>query len=128
MRNATVTALVIIFAAALMPTAVFAHHGNAAFDYSKTVTVSGTVTSWIWANPHCWLKFDATDDSGKVAHWVVEAGTIPDNARDGWSKNTFKPGDSVVVNIMPAKTGGNIGRFRGVTVNGVKLEKGGYFK
>ena len=104
---------------------LFAHHGNAAFDYEKTVTVSGTVTEWIWANPHCWLKFDATDDKGNVAHWIVEASNPPDMAKQGWSKTTFKPGDAVVVDLMPVKNGGTIGRFRSVTLNGVKLKGGG---
>jgi Family of unknown function (DUF6152) len=104
---------------------LFAHHGNAAYDYEKTVTKSGVVTEWIWANPHCWLKFDATDDSGNVEHWVIEASNPPDMAKQGWSKTTFKPGDKVVVDLMPVKNGGTVGRFRSVTVNGVKLKGGG---
>lgn len=42
----------------------FAHHGNASFDTDKKLTMKVTVTHWIWANPHCFLKFDATDDKG----------------------------------------------------------------
>src|ERR1700730_7795398 len=30
---------------------LFAHHGAASFDTSKTVTVTGTVTEYIWSNP-----------------------------------------------------------------------------
>ena len=32
---------------------LLAHHGNAAYDYSATKTMKGTVTEWTWANPHC---------------------------------------------------------------------------
>jgi hypothetical protein len=35
---------------------VFAHHGNAAFDAGKKLTMKGTVTAWFWANPHCFLQ------------------------------------------------------------------------
>jgi hypothetical protein len=31
---------------------VIAHHGNAAYNEAKLVTVRATVTEWIWANPH----------------------------------------------------------------------------
>ena len=29
-----------------------AHHGAAAFDTNRDLTLTGTVTEWIWANPH----------------------------------------------------------------------------
>jgi hypothetical protein len=51
----------------------FAHHGNAAIDNTKQVTVTGTITDWVWANPHSWLKVDVKNDSGEVEHWVFEA-------------------------------------------------------
>ena len=37
---------------------VLAHHGTAAFETSKSVTMKTTVADWYWANPHCFLKFD----------------------------------------------------------------------
>ena len=52
---------------------LFAHHGAASFDTGKTVTVKGTVTEYVWSNPHVLVKVDAKDDSGNVAHWVLEA-------------------------------------------------------
>ena len=42
-----------------------AHHGAAALDTGKEVTLKGTVTEWIWSNPHCFLQFDAKDDTGR---------------------------------------------------------------
>ena len=49
-----------------------AHHGAASFDTSRELTLKGKVTDWIWANPHCFLKFDAKDDTGSVRNWAVE--------------------------------------------------------
>ncbi len=71
---------------------LFAHHGNASYDLSKMVTVTGTVTEYIWANPHVFLKLDAKDDSGNTLHWTIEAQNPVSQLDVGWSKNTFKPG------------------------------------
>ena len=38
---------------------VWSHHGSAAFDAGKQVMMKGTVTQWVWANPHCFLSYDA---------------------------------------------------------------------
>ena len=92
---------------------LFAHHGNASFDYSKKVTVSGVVTDWLWANPHSILNFDAKDEKGEIVHWTVEAGGPPDMARQGWTRNSFKAGDQVTVTLIQAKNGRPIGRFVG---------------
>jgi len=101
---------------------LLAHHGNAAFDVGKRVTVKGAVTDWVWANPHCWLKFDVKDDKGNVAHWVAETNNAPDMIERGWSKNTFKPGDEVTVTVEPVKNGNPVGRVVGVVLpNGQTL-------
>jgi hypothetical protein len=84
---------------------LFAHHGNAAYDTEKSVNVKGTVTDFIWANPHVFVKVDVKDDSGNAAHWVVEAQNPVSMSQIGWSKNTFKPGDQVEIDAMPAKNG-----------------------
>jgi hypothetical protein len=71
---------------------VFAHHGNSNFDIDKKLTLKATVTDWVWANPHCWLKFEATDDKGTVVHWIAETSNPADMTNLGWSKQVFKPG------------------------------------
>ena len=40
------------------PGAAVAHHGAATFDTGKTLVLDGVVTEWVWANPHCFLKFE----------------------------------------------------------------------
>ena len=102
---------------------LLAHHGNAAFDVGKRVTVKGTVTEWVWANPHCWLKFDATDEKGSVVHWIAETSNPADMTNlGGWSKQVFKPGDHVTVTLQPVKNGQPIGRVMQVVLaNGQTL-------
>lgn len=99
-----------------------AHHGGASFDTSKEITLSGTVTEWIWANPHCFLKFDAKDDTGTVRNWVVETGNPTDMSRSGWARTSFKVGDMVSVTLQPVKSGAPVGRIRSVVLpNGERL-------
>jgi len=84
---------------------LFAHHGNAAYDTEKSLNVKGTVTGYVWANPHVFVKVDVKDESGSVAHWIVEAQNPVSMMQIGWSKDTFKPGDEVEIDAMPAKNG-----------------------
>lgn len=101
---------------------VFAHHGNAALDVGKKVTVKGTVTEWLWANPHCWLKVDVKDANGTVVNWVGETNNAADMIEKGWSKNTFKVGDEVSVTMEPVKNGKPAGKVLEVVLpNGQTL-------
>ena len=103
-----------------------AHHGAASFDTTKEFTLKGTVTEWIWANPHCFLKFDAKDDTGTVRNWAVEVSNPTDMTRLGWARTSFKFGDEVTVTLQPFKNGAPVGRLRRVVLpNGETLGTGG---
>jgi len=105
---------------------LLAHHGNTSYDTSKTVTVKGMVTEYIWANPHVFLKVDAKDESGNTLHWVIEAQSVTVQAGKGWSYSMFKPGDQVVVDVTPAKSGRPIGEFKGhIVINGQEFKPQG---
>ena len=118
--------IMVLFAATVGLMAVsapaFAHHGSAAFDAGKQVVMKGTVTRWVWANPHCFLNYDVKDEGGNVTHWVVETSNPPDMINRGWSKETFKPGDEVTVTVEPVKSGKPVGRLLEVVLpNGKTL-------
>ena len=116
------TFLWVLLAGVVVATPVFAHHGNAAFDAGKRLELAGAVTEWIWANPHCWLKFDVKDQSGKVVNWVVETSNAADMTERGWSKRTFTAGDRVTVTLEPVKSGQPVGRVISVLLpNGKTL-------
>jgi hypothetical protein len=107
---------------------LLAHHGNAAYDYSATKTMKGAVTEWTWANPHCFLWLDTKDENGNITHWVLEASSPVDMRRAGWAATTFKAGDEVTVDVMPAKNGANVGRIRRVVLpDGKVLVSAGRF-
>jgi hypothetical protein len=101
---------------------VAAHHGAASFDTGKEITLKGTVTEWIWANPHCFLKFDAMDDTGTVRNWAVETQNPTTMSQRGWRRNSFKAGDQVSVTLEPVKNGAPVGKVISViTAAGVTL-------
>jgi len=104
-----------VIAALILSAPLLAHHGNAAFE-SKVVSAKGTVVEWLWSNPHCLLKFDEKTDSGEVHHWVVETQAPANMIEVGWSKNSFKPGDEITVDIKPAKAGKFVGAISKVTL------------
>src|SRR5579864_7657056 len=101
----------------------FAHHGTGvAYDTEKTVTLKGTVTEWIWANPHCGILFDVTDDKGDVQHWGAELGNPHTLSMAGLNKDILKPGDKITVLGHPAKSGApRISFQRFITADGRTL-------
>jgi hypothetical protein len=112
--------LTVCFLAVSVPLA--AHHGSAGYDMDKELVMKGTVMEWLWANPHCFLKYDTTDDAGNVAHWAVEVSNPTDMAKRGWSKQSLKPGDEVTVTVRPAKNGATVGQLLKVALpNGQTL-------
>ena len=83
-----------------------AHHGTAAYDTTKTVTVSGTVTEFRFVNPHVLVFWDVKDEAGNVQKWSGERSGPNSMARNaGWTRNTMKPGDQVTISGRQSKNG-----------------------
>ena len=119
MRTLLISTLV---AGVLVSTPVLAHHGSAAFDVGKKLELKGTVTEWVWGNPHCWLKFNVKNEKGETVTWVAETTNSADMVERGWSKQTFKFGDEVTVALEPVKSGQPVGRVISVLLaNGKTL-------
>lgn len=104
---------------------VFAHHGVAWYDYSKTVTAAKvTVAQFEWSNPHCRIFFDTTDDRNVTRHWIVEM--HPPNAllEHGWTRQSLRPGDVISITFRPAKNHSTTGLLEDATLpNGVTLRQ-----
>jgi hypothetical protein len=108
---------------------LFAHHGTGvAYETDKLITLKGTVTEWIWSNPHCGILFDVTDDQGNIVHWGAELGNPHQLSAAGFSKDVLKPGDKVTITGHPSRSGAPRVEFnrmvlpdgRTVTTKGVK--------
>ena len=114
-----------VFGVLVISAPVSAHHGTASFDTTKDLTLKGTVTDWIWANPHCFLKIDAKDGTGEVRNWSLETQNPVGMTQRGWSRSAFKAGDEVTVVLEAVKNGAPIGRIVSVKLpNGSTLEAG----
>ena len=81
-----------------------AHHGTAAFD-AKEVTVKGTITNFVFTNPHVQVYWEVKNDKGETEQWQGELTAPTKLMRAGWTKRTLKPGDSVTVSGQQVKTG-----------------------
>lgn len=103
-------AAVALFLAA--PPAVLGHHGGAAYDQMETVSVQGTMTELQFANPHVLLFFDVANAKGETEHWSGWLTAPTKLARAGWTKNTLKAGDKIVVTGRPHKAGQKVVQIR----------------
>ena len=100
----------------LGPRAESAHHAFAAeFDRDQPIEISGTVTLVEWTNPHARFYVDAENEDGEIVNWDFELTTPNILFRQGWSRDSLKPGDAVTVSGFRARNApyvGNAGEVR----------------
>src|SRR5262245_34764540 len=102
--------------ALLLAAPVLAHHSAAGIDRTKSVTITGTVKEFRWANPHSWIDVDVPGDGGSAVTWSVEMTSPAFLVRAGWKSTTIKAGDKVTVTLRPFKNGDPGGLFVSVTL------------
>ena len=127
--NAAIVKLQLVTVAGLLTCAtMFAHHGTqVSYQVDKTITLKGTVTEWEFAYPHPQIYFDVKNDSGNVQHWAAELLPAPimmKNMHVGWSKESIKPGDQLVLTCNPSKAGASVCLARKMVINGKDMPLG----
>jgi hypothetical protein len=81
-----------------------AHHSGAAvFDQDKPISLTGTVTSVEWVNPHAHFYIDVKDATGKVTNWNLELASPNVLVRNGWKRTSVKQGDVVTITGQQAR-------------------------
>jgi len=105
MKNLTWTGLLAGAMALGVVSPALPHHSHAMFDHVTRVTVSGTVTEYVFRNPHVFLYVDVEAENGEIVNYWVELSNLPNMIRRGIGRATFKPGDEVTVNLHPLKDG-----------------------
>jgi hypothetical protein len=101
---------------------VFGHHSLSWADNEHPITLTGTVTEFVFANPHSQVFFDAKAKDGTLTHWMIEIGGPPGLHRAGWTSQSLKAGDEITVTGGQAKDGRNIINITGkLLVNGKEL-------
>jgi hypothetical protein len=117
-------------AATCLAGAAAAHHSTAEFDYTKQVTIKGTVKEVQWTNPHSYIELIVEAPGDTKTQWSVEIGSPSLNISMGWRKNSVKAGDMVTMTLSPARNGKPYGTLRvltfadGTTLQGVAARVG----
>jgi hypothetical protein len=94
-----------IFLGALCPSVALPHHSNVAYEVTKVITITGVVKEFVWSNPHTWLHVIVDDGQGGKVEWACEGRAPGILLRAGWTRNSLKPGETVTVDMSPAKNG-----------------------
>src|SRR5215470_17533353 len=127
MKRYILGTFVFLFVVALT-TPLWAHHSFAAeYDNKKPINLKGAVTKVEWMNPHVYFYIDVRDEqTGKITNWALEMGAPAVIQRNGWTRNSMKIGDLVIVDGSQAKDGSPHGNARSVTMasTGKKLGAG----
>jgi hypothetical protein len=125
-KSKLLTLVALIAGLNLVSIPLAAHHGQAAYDLTKKITLKGTVTDFTVSNPHAHFSFDAKDEAGNVKNWTMELTTPLMLMRTGWTRTTLKPGDIVTVTFSPSKNGAGLGYLDNVVLSdGTILFRGG---
>ena len=83
----------VLFGFLLASGQIAAHHGTrVSYDSTNPTRITGTVTEFVWRNPHARLFFDVTDEEGNVVNWGGEMTSPTTLARSGWTRTTLEPG------------------------------------
>jgi len=110
MKNLKLTCVLAAAIALSVSSPAWSHHSHAMFDHDKEVTVTGTVSEWVFRNPHVFLYVDVKTDGGESVKWSVEMSNITNMLKVGFAATTFKAGDKVTVTMHPladGRPGGN---------------------
>jgi hypothetical protein len=126
MKARLVTNLMVALLTLAIAGAAFAHHGAAAYDTAKSVTVKGTVTDFQFTNPHVLIFIDAKDESGNAQKWQGELTSPNHLARAGWTKSTIKVGEQITLTGNPATSGAaNLWLRKVLSPSGTEIKTGG---
>ena len=127
MKPRLVTSFALVVTLLAVCASMLAHHGNAAYDYGHVVTITGNVTEFVWSNPHCQIYLDVKDPKGSVVSWSVESQSPGILRRNGWDRDSVKPGDHIAVTLIPAKSGAPVG-FSGEKTGKIVFDDGHILK
>jgi hypothetical protein len=102
--NRKYPALLATAAAFLLGSPVQAHHSFAAtYFVDQEISIDGTLTQFMFRNPHSFVKVMVKDKTGQEQVWSVEWGGGAQLTQEHVTRDTLKTGDHVVVTGNPGR-------------------------
>jgi hypothetical protein len=93
-KNTLFVPAIVILALVSAAAPMSAHH-SWPVSFSQLVTVKGTVTEFMWGNPHPMITLEVRTNDGVIEKWLVGGPAINRMEANGWTKTTVKPGDVI---------------------------------
>ena len=88
-----------------------AHHSQTYFDADAIVTVQGRLTRLDWRNPHVYIYVEVTEASGETVDWRIESHPVRVMLGGGWTKDSLRPGEQVIIEAHPVKNAPSAQRY-----------------
>ena len=82
---------------------IYAHHSEAGFDKDTVVAFEAKVIEYDWRNPHVYFLVETVGVSGNPIEWKIETSSTPILSRGGWTQDSLKPGDRVIIRGHPER-------------------------
>lgn len=82
-----------------------AHHSHGNYQVRSLIEIQGVVTEFHLANPHVWIFMDVEDQSGEVANWAIEGGSLASFRQGGL--DDIAPGDNLTIACAPTRADDN---------------------
>ena len=87
-----------------------AHHASTPFyDPETVVDLQGSVTRFVFRNPHAFLFLDVEGEDGQVSEWQVELGAPVGLRRVGWTPDSLTVGTIVRLSGRKSRAEGSQG-------------------
>jgi hypothetical protein len=91
-----------------------AHHSTAIYDSQNPIELRGTVVEWKFTNPHCIIRLEVEKSGGETVIWSLEGGNTAGLFRQGWTPETLKAGDKLLITVRPLRSGAPGGNYSNV--------------
>lgn len=90
----------------LASASAIAHHSFAVhYDGGRIESVSGVVEEFRFRNPHGVIRVNGASSDGTEGTWTIETNSPNILKRRGWTEESIKAGDEVVIEGFPANDG-----------------------
>ncbi len=103
--RATFVVLMSAIGLVVASSAAVAHHSVTMFDREHPIQLIGAVREFKFANPHASIILEVPGKDARPVIWNLEGDSANSLKWDGWSSQTLKPGDELLMTVEPLRSG-----------------------